>query len=423
YDQAQLQDYLNNLGQSMAKLSHRPNLQWQFKLLDSPVINAFAVPGGFIYLTRGILAYLNNEAELAGVIGHEIGHVTARHSAKTYSKAMLAQLGIEVGGLLSDTFREYAGIAQFGVGMLFLKFSRDDERQADALGVEYSAKAGYDADYMANFFNTLERLYPESAQSGLPAWFSTHPNPPDRIKAIQSDAQQWKNKLPQKKLAVNQDQYLSKLNGIIFGEDPRQGYVENNVFYHPQMKFLFPVPSKWKLNNTPSQVQMFTEEQDAVVLFSLAKASSPTAAADDFISNSGAAVKNRQSLRVNGLQAYSVTSDITSEGTTFPVISYFIQLDNQVFTFHGYSSPDKFSGYLPALTTAMKGFKRLTDRSKINVKPSRLIIRKTSRSQTLRAALNEFGVAPDKLEDIAILNGRQLDDTVAANTMFKLVEK
>jgi len=151
YGNQQLQNYINTIGKKIAKLSHRPNLNWQFKLLDSPVINAFAVPGGFVYLTRGILAYLNNEAELAGVVGHEIGHVTARHTAKAYSKSVVAQLGLQLGGMLSETFRKYSGIAQFGVGMLFLSFSRDNERQADALGVEYSTKAGYEADCPPGF--------------------------------------------------------------------------------------------------------------------------------------------------------------------------------------------------------------------------------------------------------------------------------
>ena len=127
YNNQQMNNYVNTIGQKMAKLSHRPQLTFSFKVLDTPVINAFAVPGGFIYVTRGILAYLNNEAELACVLGHEIGHVTARHTAKQVSKAQVTQLGLGIGSMLSETFQKYAGVAQFGVGMLFLKFSRDKE--------------------------------------------------------------------------------------------------------------------------------------------------------------------------------------------------------------------------------------------------------------------------------------------------------
>ncbi len=423
YDHPQLQNYINTLGQRMAKLSHRPDLQWEFKLLDSPVINAFAVPGGFIYFTRGILAYLNNEAELAGVIGHEIGHVTARHTAKSYSKSMVTQLGFQVGGMLSETFRKYSGIAEFGVGMLFLSFSRDDERQADALGVEYSSRAGYDAMNMANFFVTLERLHPSSAQSGLPEWFSTHPNPPDRVKAIEKDAQKWKTKLQKSNYATKDNEYLQKLDGMIYGEDPQQGYVEGNMFYHPQLKFQFPVPSQWNINNTPTQVQMFTQEQDAVIIFTLASAASPNAAADAFISSSQATVKSRQNERVNGLSAHTVLSEITAEQSTVPVVSYFVEMDNKVFTFHGYTSQQQFNSYLSTLKTPMTGFKRLTNRSKINVQPDQLIIRKTTRQQTLQRSLQQFGVPSDQMEDIAIMNGKQLSDQLATNTLLKIVKK
>jgi predicted Zn-dependent protease len=135
YEDPELAEYVGALGRKMGALSHRPELEYSFKVLDSPVVNAFAVPGGYVYLTRGILAYLNDEAELAGVIGHELGHIAARHSAKQYSRAQAAQLGLGLGSILSETFRQYAGLAQIGMSLLFLSFSRENERQADDLGV------------------------------------------------------------------------------------------------------------------------------------------------------------------------------------------------------------------------------------------------------------------------------------------------
>ncbi|NOZ60974.1 MAG: M48 family metalloprotease [Calditrichaeota bacterium] len=425
YQDQNLQNYINSIGKKIAKLSHRPNLDWQFRLLDSPVINAFAVPGGFVYITRGILAYLNNEAELAGVVGHEIGHVAARHSAKSYSKAMVAQLGFGIGGMLSETFRKYSGLAQFGTQMLFLKFSRDHERQADALGVEYSTKAGYDSRNMANFFVTLQRLNPQSAQGGLPGWFSTHPNPAERVQSIKKDAQKWEANVPQKQLAVNRNGYLQKINGLVFGEDPRQGYRENNMFYHPQLKFQFPVPAQWGLANTPSQVQMYNQAQDAVVFFTLAQGNSPTAAANQFLQQSGAVVQSRQNTNVNGLPAHTVISQIADQqsGSTIAVISYFIKMDQNIFVFHGFTTPDKFNAYLAKLKQPMRGFKRLTDRRKINVKPARIAIKKVTRQRTLRQALQSFGVAAADLEKIAILNERNLNDVIPANTLIKVVQK
>lgn len=423
YDDPELLTYVTAIGARMGKLTHRPNLNYTFRILDTPVINAFAVPGGYVYFTRGILAYLNNEAELAGVMAHELGHITARHSAVQYSRATVAQLGLGVGAMLSETVRKYAGLAQFGVGMLFLRFSRDNERQADALGVEYSTKSGYDANNMANFFVTLERLYPGEDQSGLPGWFSTHPNPPDRIAAIKNDTQKWQSQSPQQQYAVNRDNFLTKVDGINFGEDPRQGYVEGNTFYHPELRIQFPVPSGWKLNNTPSQVQMFTQQQDAIMLFSMAKEASPGAAANSFVTNSQATVKSSEPLQVNGLPAHRVISDVTTEQGVISLSSYFIQKDNKIYVFHGYTGQAQFNNYLPSFNQTMGQFKPLTDPSKINVKPEKLVIKKSQRAGTLRSSLQQFGVAPDKLEETAIMNGMNLDDNVSANTLIKVVVK
>jgi predicted Zn-dependent protease len=156
YDDERLQRFINEKGKQMAAVSHRKELPYEFKIVDSPVVNAFAVPGGFVYFTRGIMAHFNNEAEFAGVLGHEIGHITARHSAKQYSNAMLGQIGLVAGSVISPEFAQLADVAQQGLQLLFLKFGRDAESQSDKLGVEYSTKIGYDASEMAGFFSTLD---------------------------------------------------------------------------------------------------------------------------------------------------------------------------------------------------------------------------------------------------------------------------
>jgi predicted Zn-dependent protease len=281
--------YLNDICQRLGKVSHRPNLNYHFKILDVSVVNAFAVPGGYVYFTRGILASVNSEAELAGLLGHEIGHITARHSAKQYSKAQLAQLGLGVGSIFADS-SIISGLAQLGMGMLFLRFSRDNERQADDLGVEYSSKLGYDATQMGSFFETLERMNPSSDRSGLPGWFSTHPSPENREQTVRGRAKEWQQELNQRDLIIHRDIYLKQIDGLIFGDDPRQGYVADDAFYHPGLRFQFPVPAKWKLNNKPSQVQMISEGEDAIILFFVATGSSSREAARTFMNKSGAYV-------------------------------------------------------------------------------------------------------------------------------------
>jgi predicted Zn-dependent protease len=158
-------------------------------------VNAFAVPGGYVYFTRGILAQFNNEAELVGVLGHEIGHVTARHSASQQSKQQLGQLLLMGGMIASEKFREFGGYAMQGMQLLFLKFSRDNEHESDRLGVEYSSKIGYDAREMANFFNVLNKMSMESEHNGVPTFMSTHPDPGDRYNSVKSQAVQWQDSL------------------------------------------------------------------------------------------------------------------------------------------------------------------------------------------------------------------------------------
>src|SRR5215468_2662122 len=174
-DNAALQKYVQTMGNKLVAVSHRPNLEWHFTVVDSPVVNAFAIPGGYVYITRGILAYLGNEAELAGVMGHEIGHVTARHSVRQITREEFAQIGLGAGSVMSPALSQLGGVAQSGLGVMFLRFGRDDEREADRLGVEYAARAAYDPRQVSSFFDVLGRLSAAEDRQTIPGWLSTHP--------------------------------------------------------------------------------------------------------------------------------------------------------------------------------------------------------------------------------------------------------
>ena len=423
YKDPKLTAYLNDVCQRIAKVSHRPNLAYQFRVVDTPVVNAFAVPGGYVYFTRGILANLNSEAELAGVMGHEIGHLTARHSAQQYSRAQLAQMGMAVGSVISPEFHALSGLTGMGVQMLFLKFSRDNERQADDLGVEYASRLGYDAKEMANFFETLEKMHSESSQSGLPSWFATHPNPEDRENVVRERSREWQQKLGQKSPKVGRNTYLRHMNGLVFGEDPRQGYVDDSVFYHPQLRFQFPVPRNWKVNNTASQVQMVSNQRDAAILFSVTSGNSPRQAAIDFAKGSQASVIRYDGRKVNGLSAYRLISDVRTQGGALRVLSYFIQKDKYIYVFHGLSSPNSFEGRATLFEKTMGGFKHLSDRNRINVKPDRIRIRTTRKAGTMKDVLRSMGVPEKEQKKIALLNGKSLKDPVPAKTLVKIVQK
>jgi predicted Zn-dependent protease len=420
YENPALSEYVNRIGQSISKNTQRPNNEYHFKVLDTPVINAFAVPGGYVYVTRGILAYMNDEAELAGVIGHELGHENARHIAQQMSRQQVAQLGFNVGMILSEDFRKYAGLAQLGASMLFLKFSRDNERQADDLGVEYGSKSGYDTYRMAAFFQTLERLNP-AGSSGLPDWFSTHPNPLNRVTAVKNKTAEWRQKLNWTQYAIKRDDYLKTVSGIVFGEDPRQGYVEDNAFYHPTMRFTFPVPSGWQVNNTPSQVQIVSDKQDALILLMQDKATSVSIAADQFIQEAKAAVQSREKLTVNSFQAEKVVARLISGQDTLRTMSYFIAKGGAVYTFHGMTRWNQYSQYSPTFSRTLGGFKNLDDPSKINLTPEKLIVKTVTKAGSLEGILKQFGTSDNELEKQAVLNGMNLTDNVSAGTLIKIV--
>ncbi|MDZ7876548.1 MAG: M48 family metalloprotease [Saprospiraceae bacterium] len=314
YPDSNMQNYLNVRGQAMAKISHRPNLPFQFKVVDSDVVNAFAVPGGYVYFTRGIMAHFNSEAQLMGVLGHEIGHVTARHSAQQYTNQTFTQLGLVVGMIAFPKFQQFGDLASTGLQLMFLKFSRDHESQSDKLGVEYSSKLGYDAHEMAGFFNTLGRLSAgEDGAQRIPTFMSSHPDPGDRytkVKAMATDFQ-LKN---QGTYRTERESYLRLIDGIVYGEDPRQGYVESNTFYHPELKFQFPIPTGWKHVNTPSQIQMASPDQKAMMLMAVSNEKTLNEAAKSVVDQYKLRVLDQRNVQINGMQAIvQVADQLTAE--------------------------------------------------------------------------------------------------------------
>ena len=193
YNDPELQKYVSDIGLRLAKLSERPNLPWQFTVVDQPAINAFALPGGFIYVTRGILPFLDDEAELAGVLGHEIGHVTARHSAQQYTRTIGGMLGSAALGVFVPAARPFGQLSEQALGLLFLKYGRDDELQADQLGARYERAAGWDPAGVPGMLSTLGRLDEAAGdRKGVPNFLSTHPEPLSRVKEIQPAVQQLK---------------------------------------------------------------------------------------------------------------------------------------------------------------------------------------------------------------------------------------
>ena len=430
YNDTLLQRFITEKGKQLAAISHRPNLAYEFKIVDSEVLNAFAVPGGYVYFTRGIMAHFNNEAQFAGVLGHETGHITARHSVAQQRNSLLGQLGIIAGVVINPQLGRYAETASQGLGLLFLKFGRDAERQADELGVEYSSKIGYDAKEMADFFKTLERKSEGSESAELPTFLSSHPNPGDRFVTVNKLAADWKKILNLNNPLVNRNLYLKRIEGLVYGEDPRQGFRENDVFYHPELKFQFPTPAGWQYQNTPQQVQMAPKDGKALLMLRPAPGNNLQEAASGVLTQNNLQSLQTRQITVNGLPAISIVAEPKPEQPqqqqqqpqpTTRMLVYLIQYNNAIYMLLGVSSAVDFDRFYPFFQNTMEGFRQLTDPAKINRKPERIRIKTPAKTMTLEQAFKNYNMPASRFTEIAILNGMELTDAVPSGMMIKII--
>jgi predicted Zn-dependent protease len=412
---------------TMGTISHRPGLKYHVRILDTPVVNAFAVPGGYIYFTRGILAQFNNEAELIGVLGHEMGHITARHSVSQQSKQQLGQFLLVGGMIAAPKYAHYAGYAMEGMQLLFLKFSRDDERQADALGVEYSSKIGYDAHKMADFFQVLQKMSLAEGHAGVPSFFSTHPDPGDRYNAVNRQAANWQDSLKLPSWQINAESYLKMIDGLVFGDDPRQGFVEGNTFYHPSMKFKYNIPAGWDVENSPAQVNMAPKDDKALMVFMAATGKTLDEASQNTINQLKLTLIEKKNITVNKMPALAVSSkqvntdQSTGAQTNILILSYFIQHEGLVLAFHSVAGENDFPAYSGTFTDAMSSFSVLTDPSKLNIKPKRIYVKKVQRAGTLADAFTYYGIKPEQRKNLALLNNLELTSKVQAGQLIKII--
>lgn len=421
YPDSSIQRFINEKGRQMAAVSHRPNIEYNFRVLNSTVVNAFAIPGGYVYFTRGIMAYFNNEAEFAGVLGHEIGHIAARHSVAQQRTAMLGQLGIIAGIVINPNLAQFADLASQGLQLMMLKYSRDDERQADELGVEYSSKINYDARQMAEFFNTLKRQETNSGAAALPPFLSTHPDPGERNATVAKLATEWRQKLNLTNPMVNTESYLRRIEGLVYGDDPREGYLENQVFYHPELKFQFNVPSGWAYQNSPQQVQMAPKDGKALMIFMLAPGKTLQEAANAIVQQYKLQPVETREVNVNGLPAVAMVADLPQQQGVIRTLSYLIQDGNMIYHMIGLSAPADFNAYSSYFTNTMQSFRQLTDASKLNRKPERIHIKSVAQAGTLEQALRYYNIPTNRLEELAVLNGMNLKDNLKAGSLIKVV--
>ncbi len=411
---------VRTLGLQMARTSERPELPWEFHVVDSPVVNAFAIPGGYIYLTRGILAHMNSEAEMVGVMGHEIGHVTARHSAQQISRSQLAGLGLGLSMVFIPEVRPFGDLLQGSLGLLFLKFGRDDETEADRLGVRYAVDLGYDPRPLAGFFDVLARM---RANEGaiIPNWLSTHPDPANRGQKILELASQMAPTDGERKVA--ETAFKRRLEGLVFGEDPREGFMDGNVFKHPELRFRIAFPRDWKVSNTRRMVLAGSQNAGFQMTATRVEGNvSPKAHAARLFQQAGLQSGSGRSLSLGGFEAFTVPFRETSQSGVIDGEAAFLRDGPLMYELFAYTTPDRYGGMRKTFLDIFGSFSRLSGRD-LDVQPQRIRLYSVPRTMNVRETLIDAGVLPHQLETVALLNHLTLDGTVERGTLLKSVTR
>jgi predicted Zn-dependent protease len=416
-DSPALQTYVQQVGRREAVASERPNLPWEFHVVDDASPNAFALPGGFIYVTRGMLSLMSSEAELAGVLGHEIGHVTARHSVNQISKQQLAQLGLGLGAIFLPEARPFESLLGSGLELLFLKYSRDDEREADVLGFEYMRKRGYDVREFDDVFAALDRIG-EQERGALPAWLSTHPAPAERVKSAEARAA---GVGAQPNARIGQEDYLGQIDGLVYGDDPRQGFFRGTRFYHPKLRFQLAFPDGWQTENLTQAVVAVAPQNRAAIQVTIAGDVRPEAAIERFFSQAGVAAGRVVRDQVNGEPAAIGEFQAQTDGGVVQGLAAYVLHRGLTYQLIGYTAASSYASYGAAIERAIRSFDSVSDPAILNVAPQRIDIVTVPRAMTVSEFARQFS-SPVPPQTLAVLNGLpSADSRLTAGALAKRV--
>lgn len=419
YGDPALQAYVQRLGLRLAARSERPGLPWTFRVVDDPVVNAFALPGGFIYVTRGIMAHLNSEAELAAVLGHEIGHVTARHSVRQMTRQTVAQLGVGAATVVFPGIGRFAELAGAGLGLVFLKYGRDDERQADDLGLRYMRDADYDPRRMIGVFELLTRVSQAQGGGRIPEWLSTHPDPENRQERTAAQVAA----LPPEPgdTLVGGESYLARLNGLVYGQNPREGYFRGSLFLHPELRFQLDFPEGWKTLNQRQAVLGASPEEDALIQVTLSRAAVPEAAAQEFLARPGVSGSVPARATIHALPAVVLGfSEVAEGGETLGGAVAFISHGGAVYRVLAYAPRARWPAYRAAAERSVTSFRPLADPADLAVGPWRVETVRLERPMTLEEFARRYP-APVPVRTLALLNAVEPGAVLEAGRLAKRV--
>jgi len=426
YDNKVLQQYVNEVGQRLGRASHRPNLQYSFVVVDSPEINAFALPGGYIYITRGILSYLSSEAELAAVLGHEIGHVTARHSVQQLSASTAAGVGATVLQIFVPGLRNQAGDSIINLlgNALLSGYGREHELEADRLGADYLYRTGYDPQAMIKVVGVLknqETFDAEVAKSegrqprAYHAVFASHPDSDTRLQQVVAEA----GRLPAGGGRINQEEFLRQIDKLVFADSPAQGIVRNGNFYHTDLGLALTFPPNWRIKNQPDRVSATNSGNDAML--DLRTAGRAQGAPADVLrkvlqGNVGPEVTQ---MTINGLQAAITTTSMQGAPTRVAVAF----LGNSAFLIGGQArDAQAMQRALPEINATINSFRPLGDVDRKLARPLTLRIINASAGAKFADIARGSPLGKNAVSHLRLLNGMYPNGEPAAGQPLKVIE-
>jgi len=422
YDDPRAAGYVAAIGSRLAAASETPSLGFTFTLLDSPIVNAFALPGGYVYISRGLMALAGDEAELASVLGHEIGHVVARHSAQRQSQAMLAQLGVGLLGVVGG--RESTQLAGTVAGLYLRGYSRDQELEADMLGVRYLRRTRYDVGAMASFLermranSRLEAQIAERSPDDVDQFdiTATHPRTADRVqRAIslsggKSDGRRHKSA------------YLDQIDGMIFGDGPEQGYTLGQRYAHPKLRFEFTVPNGYKLQNRPDRVAAASKGDKAAIIFTAAPKpyrGRMTGYLRDVWAR-GAPLNGLETIRINGLEAATGWVRARDGRATYRLVAIRFTAQ-QIFRFVFVAAPAAMQRLSAPFQRTTYSFKRLSPAQADTLRPKKLRIVSVAPSDSAAGFSKRMAVDRFQQERFVTLNGLGGTQRLGSRRRVKLV--
>lgn len=425
YEDAELQRYVESIGRRLARLSERPELAWHFTVVDAPAVNAFALPGGYIYITRGILPFLDDEAQLAGVLGHEIGHVTARHSAQQYTKATGATVGLALLSIFVPQAQAVQGLTEQALGLLFLKYGRNDELQADQLGVRYTAAANWNPAGVAGMLTSLERLdQANGSRKGIPNWLSTHPAPADRVQKIQPVIQQARAAMTGTPVDPDRAAFLRRLDGIVYGDSPSDGIVRGSEFVHPDLRLAVTFPKGWEVQNTQSQVVAKAPGEEHYMILELVP--DPRGSVEQIAQQGMASAGFRQldgrPARINGAEAYVGTYQGSLEGLgRVAVTAAHVVHERNVYVLAGLAPASAAGAVRDAFDASIGSFRSLTRAEAAEIKPNRIEIYTVRSGDTWESIAQRTGGGTLPASTLAIMNNHEPAEAPRAGERIKVV--